>query len=169
VRCERPLAHINRGANGRRGEKVHVAHRPIGVRRPRSQAKGEPWWEGSVVGWLLPGDYRRRVGRERHVIAIATDVAETKRHSIQGGDSPFGSERCICNRTRRCLLDNGENLTGLRMKASRWKKAAVVQPHLARCNESAVFADIGPIETNHQDTPTRLRGSGTEEVFDRKR
>src|SRR5436190_3812426 len=65
------------------------------------------------------------------------NVAEAKRHSIQGDDFPFGPQECICDRTRRCLLDNGENLAWLRIKARRWKKAARAQAHVARGNESA--------------------------------
>src|SRR4030095_5722106 len=95
-------------------------------------------------------DRDRRHNRECHVIAIATDVADAKGHSIQVGDSPFGSEKCACDRTWRCLLDDGVNLACLRIKTRRRTKEAAARAHVARCNESAVFADIGPFETNPQ-------------------
>src|SRR5881394_2457130 len=82
-------------------------------------------YELRVGGPLHRAEHDRHRGddRECHVIAIATDVADAKRHSIQGGNSPFGSERCICDRTWRCLLDDGESLAWLRMKTSRRKEA----------------------------------------------
>jgi hypothetical protein len=40
-------------------------------------------------------DRHRGDDRECHVIAVATDVADAKRHSIQGGDSPFGSQEFV--------------------------------------------------------------------------
>src|SRR5207247_3630433 len=121
-------------------------------------------------GRVRPGDVEaRRCGRECHVLAIATDVAEAKRHSIQGDESPFGPENCGgvsghgCDWTRRLLVNDGENLARLRIKTRRWRKAPTGQRHVARGNESAVFADIGPIEMNIQLTPTRLRGAWTAE------
>src|SRR6185436_9621411 len=88
--------------------------------------------------------------RERHVIAIASDVADAKWHSIQGDDFPFGPEKCTYDRAWRCLLDDGVNLAGLRIKASRRTNVAAARAHVARGNESAVFADIGPFEINIQ-------------------
>src|SRR6266498_2240616 len=84
--------------------------------------------------------------RECHVIAIATDVADAKRHSIQGGDCPFGSQECVCDHTWRCLLDDGVDLAWLRIKTGRRKKTAAAQSHVARCNESAVFADTRTLD-----------------------
>src|SRR5205085_9796170 len=77
------------------------------------------------LGRVGPGDVQaRQCGRECQVIAIATDVADAKRHSIQGDDFPFGSERCICDETRdrtwRCFVDDGENLAWLRITTRRW-------------------------------------------------
>src|ERR1051325_8996675 len=101
-----------------------------------------------------------RYVRECQVIAIATDVADAKRHSIEVGDSAFGPENCVWDRTGRCLFDDGEDLACLRIKTRRRTKEAPGQADVARGDESAVLADIGPIEINVQPST---------DVFNRKR
>src|SRR5689334_1469909 len=101
-----------------------------------------------------------RYGCECEVIAIATDVADAKRHSIQVGDSAFGPENCVWDRTGRGLFDDGENLAWLRIKTRRRTKEPPGQAHVSRGDESAVLADIGPIEINVQPST---------DVFNRKR
>src|SRR6185503_4830580 len=74
---------------------------------------------------------------------------------------PSGPKNALVTGPGDVFLDNGVNLACLRIKTSRRAKEAAARAQVARCNESAVFADIGPIETNPQVAYT--------DVFDRKR